>query len=59
VTGSLVPDKDTGVDEIATVVLSWQDGKPPAGDWPREVRGEAESSDWGGDFEYSCADGWE
>ena len=26
VTGSLVPDKDTGVDEIATVVVSWKDG---------------------------------
>ena len=26
ITGSLVPDPDTGVDETATVVLTWKDG---------------------------------
>jgi len=36
VTGSLVPDKDTGVDEIATVVLSWQDGKTPRATGPEK-----------------------
>jgi predicted dehydrogenase len=30
VTGTLVPVKETGVDEIATVVLTWPSGKFPA-----------------------------
>jgi predicted dehydrogenase len=29
VTGSLVLDKDTGVDDTATVVLTWKDGIHP------------------------------